>query len=227
MNELERKIGYEFKNKKLLKLAMTHCSAGVERNGENNQRLEFLGDSVLQLVVSRFLYDSAKNKDEGLLSKLRSIIVCADSLHYASQSIELNKYVILGKGEEKSGGRNKKNILADAMESLIAAIYLDGGYSKSQEFILNVLDDIIEQSIKGTLKKDYKTMLQEYVQATSSKSVIYRLVNITGPEHNQTFYSTVVIGEHEFGISSGKNKKESEQNAAAMALDKIKELQKE
>ncbi len=221
ISRLEEKMGYRFNDTNLIKTALTHSSAINEKKTASNQRLEFLGDAVLQLVISKYLYQRMKNENEGVLSKLRSLIVCADSLFAASEIIRLNDFVILGKGEELSGGREKKNIIADAFESVIGAVYLDGGYDWAEKFILDKLHNIIEDALKGQLTYDFKTILQEYVQSKFLGELIYQLVKVSGPEHDQTFYSRVVIGNVGYDTAAGHNRKQSEQNAAELVLRKF------
>jgi len=221
IDRLEEKMAYGFGDKNLIRMALTHSSAINEKKAASNQRLEFLGDAVLQLVISTHLYLRMKDENEGVLSKLRSLIVCADSLFAASESIQLGDYVILGKGEELSGGREKKNIIADAFESVIGAVYLDGGYAAAETFILDKLGPIIENSVKGLLTYDFKTMLQEYVQSKSMGELSYQLIKVTGPEHDQTFYSRVVINDTGYAAAEGHNRKQSEQNAAELVLKEL------
>ncbi len=215
---LENNIGYRFRDPELLITALTHSSAINEQKNTSNQRLEFLGDAVLQIIISDYLYNLLPNENEGTLSKLRSLIVCADSLHVVSLPIQLNEFIILGRGELLSGGRNKKNIIADAYESVVGAIYLDSGYDNAKEFVMTTLCDIIDSAVSGRLTYDYKTTLQEYVQGRLGISLSYELTGVEGPEHDQTFYSRVVIGEEKYAIASGHNRKQSEQNAAREAL---------
>lgn len=222
LKTLETKMSYEFKDKQLLNTAMTHSSAVNELKTTSNQRLEFLGDSVLQLVISTYIYERMPRLNEGALSKLRSLIVCADSLYIAASEIGLSKYLILGKGEEVSGGRQKKNIIADAFESLIGAVYLDGGFGMAEKFVLRLLKNVISQAVKGTLTYDYKTMLQEYAQAKDMGELSYELVKIDGPEHDQTFFSCVVLDGKRHQTACGHNRKQSEQNAAENALRELK-----
>ncbi|MBR6801091.1 MAG: ribonuclease III [Eubacteriaceae bacterium] len=217
-SQLEKNIGYVFKDSDKLRTALTHSSAINEQKNTSNQRLEFLGDAVLQIIISDYLYNLLPNENEGTLSKLRSLIVCADSLHVVSLPIELNEYIILGRGELLSGGRTKKNIIADAYESVVGAIYLDGGYDDAKKFVMSSLSDIIDKAVSGRLTYDYKTTLQEYVQGKLSQSLSYELVSVEGPEHDQTFYSRVVINGEGYDIASGHNRKQSEQNAAQSAL---------
>ncbi len=218
----EDKLGYKFKNKDLLKEALIHCSAINETHKKSNQRLEFLGDAVLQLCVSTHMYNNFPDYDEGALSKLRSLLVCADSLYISATDINLSEYIVLGKGEEHSGGRKKKNILADAFESLIGAIYLDGGFDAADRFILTNHHEVIQRALSGNLTYDYKTMLQEYIQSHELGHLEYKLVNMIGPEHDRTFVSCAVLEDKAFPLAKGHNKKESEQSAAQNALIELK-----
>jgi ribonuclease-3 len=222
LSEFEEKIGYHFHDSAVLITALTHSSAIKETKMQSNQRLEFLGDAVLQLIVSTYLYRMLPQEGEGTLSKVRSLIVCADSLHVAAQKIGLSEYLILGKGEELSGGREKKNIAVDAFESIIGAIYLDGGYAQAECFVFEQLGNLIQNALHGRLTYDYKTMLQEYAQANDVGDLSYLLVRVSGPEHDRTFYSTVVLNGGTFPEGLGQNRKQSEQHAAEMALRKLK-----
>lgn len=225
IKELEKKLNYEFNDISLLKEALTHSSKTNENKElPSNERLEFLGDAVLSIVIGDLLYRKLKTESEGVLTKLRALIVCADSLYIIAREIELGKYMELGKGEIASGGRKKKNILADAFEAVIGAIYIDAGFHKVFDISVKLLNPIIEKALSGTLTYDYKTMLQEYSFANNLGKVNYVLVKTEGPEHNQIFTSKVFITEDEYGIGKGGNKKESEQNAAHDYLIKIKKI---
>ena len=217
-SKLEERIGYDFKDKNILLNSLIHSSAINEMKLESNQRLEFLGDSVLQLVISSYIYNCLPTMNEGNLSKLRSLIVCADSLYIAAGNFELNEFIILGRGEQMNGGNRKKNIIADAFESLIGAIYLDGGYDCAKDFIMKALGEITQKAISGKLTYDFKTMLQECIQAKNSGELSYELVEVKGPDHNQTFYSRAIIGDRKYEIAKGHSRKQSEQNAAEIAL---------
>ncbi|MCL1802395.1 MAG: ribonuclease III [Eubacteriaceae bacterium] len=221
-SELEELLRYHFKDSDLLRKALTHPSAVNETKAESNQRLEFLGDAVLQLAISANIYEAHPDLNEGSLSKIRSMIVCADSLYIGANGISLSDFLILGKGEELNGGRSKKNILADSFESVIGAIFLDGGFDAAEEFIIYSLSDIISQASDGSLTYDYKTTLQEYAQALDAGELEYELVRIEGPEHEQIFYSRAVLGNRAFGEAFGHNRKHSEQNAAELALRELK-----
>ena len=225
LSELEELIDYQFKDKNLLRTAMTHSSAVNEQKTASNQRLEFLGDAVLQLSISNHIYRLLKEENEGVLSKLRSLIVCSDSLYKAAVTIQLSEFLILGKGEEISGGRGKKNIVADAMEALIGAVYLDGGYKYADVFVQRLLGEIIDTARNGQLQYDYKTTLQEYVQSQNLGELGYELVKISGPEHAQIFTSRVRIGDDRYAGAKGQNRKQSEQNAAELVLRKWKVIE--
>ncbi|HZJ76156.1 MAG TPA: ribonuclease III, partial [Oscillospiraceae bacterium] len=185
----------------------------------NNERLEFLGDSVLDTVVSEYVYLKYKNLPEGELTKIRANVVCELSLAYQAKTIDLGKYLLLGKGEEVTGGRDRASILADTFEAVIGALYLDGGIGTARKFIINMLEDSIKLASTGDLFKDYKTDLQELLQSKFDDKISYRVVGETGPDHDKTFEVEVVLGEKVLGRGQGKSKKEAEQNAAKKALD--------
>ena len=215
---LEDKINYKFSNPSYLKTAMTHSSYANEMHlskHECNERFEFLGDAVLELVSSEFLFFNNMKISEGELTKLRASMVCEPSLAFCARDIELGEYLLLGKGEEATGGRKRDSITSDAMEALIGAIYLDGGFASAKEFIKNyILNDLEHKK----LFYDSKTILQEVVQAHFSEEISYRLVMEEGPDHNKSFYSEVYIGETCYGKGQGRSKKASEQDAAYHAI---------
>jgi ribonuclease-3 len=220
-NKLEAFIGYEFINKDLLTEALTHRSFANEKkikSNKYNERLEFLGDSVLGLIISEYLFRNYPELPEGKLTKIRAKIVCEPSLADCAKSIDLGNYLKLGKGEESTGGRNRTSILADAFEALIGSIYLDGGMENARKFIMKIMRKIIEDAICGKIFIDYKTRLQEILQADSTNKITYEIVDEIGPDHNKTFYTQVKNNDRIIGYGNGKNKKESEQNAAKMAL---------
>ncbi len=221
--KLEQELGYTFKNKDLIKVALTHSSKSNEnKHLENNERLEFLGDAVLDLCVGAYLYKTLPKDKEGVLTKLRALIVCADSLYLASEKLKLGEFILLGKGEMISGGKYKKNIIADCFEAVLGAIYLDSDYETVSKIALHLLDEITKKAIAGKLTYDYKTLLQEYIHSKNIKDFSYELVQIKGPEHDQLFTSKVVINNKDMGEGEGKNKKESEQHAAFATLKKLK-----
>lgn len=224
VSEFEKNIGYEFKNKRLLANALTHTSYANEHRMQrelSNERLEFVGDAVVDFVVGKKLFEVCPKKLEGELSKMRASIVCENGLKDAADKVNLGKYILLGKGEELSGGRNRASIISDAFEAVSAAIYFDSDFTTAQNWILKMLDENIENTLKGRGNIDYKTELQEYVQQFKS-SVRYEVINQTGPEHDKSF--TVCVFKEDTPVCSGqgKSKKEAEQEAAKKALEILK-----
>ncbi len=223
IEELQKKIGYEFQNKVFLNEALTHSSFSNEFKkikNRNNERLEFLGDSILGLIISNYLFSLKKELPEGELTKIRAAIVCEKSLKDVAKSINLGEFLYLGKGEESTGGRARDSILADATEALIAAIYLDGDFKKVTDFVLLHMQDIIQQAIQGKIMRDYKTQLQELIQKDNKENISYTLAEQIGPDHDKTFKMNVYVGEEIIGTGIGKSKKEAEQKAAQDALEK-------
>lgn len=222
LEELEEKIGYAFQDKKLLKLAVTHSSFANEktvRKQENNERLEFLGDAVLELVSSQFLFEKYPEKTEGFLTELRASMVCEPTLALCAQEISLGKFLRLGRGEEQTGGRQRPSITSDALEALIGAVYLDGGFAAAEAFIKRLVLKDIE---KRQLFHDSKTKFQETVRRSyPGEELTYRIVKETGPDHNKTFQVEVYVGEQMFGSGLGHSKKNAEQEAAYQALLKL------
>ncbi len=219
MEDLEEKLGYKFKNINLLKNALTHSSYANEVRGgySSNERLEFLGDSVLSLVVSDYLYKQFKNLPEGELTKLRASLVCEKSLCSFSRELELGKFLNLGKGEDHNGGRERDSILADAFEAVLAAIYLDGGMESARRYVMN----FVLRELKHTddeVFKDYKTALQEIIQRNPEESVSYVLTSESGPDHDKSFTVEVRLNSNIIGCGTGKSKKQAEQRAAKQAL---------
>ena len=219
--QFENIIGYRFNNKEYILEALTHSSYSNEnKNYPFNERLEFLGDSVLSIVISDYLFKKETKLPEGELTKIRANIVCEESLSEVSKNIHLGKYMLLGKGEEATGGRERISILADALEAVIAAIYLDGGIKCAREFILTNMEKIINDSIKGKIFRDYKTCLQEVLQSNGENNIWYKLIEEKGPDHNKRFVMEVGINDTVLGVGEGKSKKDAEQVAAKCALDK-------
>lgn len=219
MNNLEERINYKFKNQNYLKEALTHSSFANEGKGalRCNERLEFLGDSVLSIVVSEFLFEQYKNRPEGDLTKIRAALVCEKSLHKFALKIELGEALMLGKGEEHTGGRQRPSILADAFEALIAAIFLDGGMEAAKRFVLPFVRDALEHEVLSELT-DYKTILQEIIQKNPEEHVEYKLISESGPDHDKCFTVSVMLNSNAIGTGTGKSKKRAEQLAAKEAL---------
>lgn len=218
LKELEQKIGYIFRDFSLLERAMMHSSYTNERSlpkYQCNERLEFLGDAVLELVSSEFLFKGSPKMPEGELTKTRASMVCEPSLALCARDIDLGSYLLLGKGEEATGGRMRDSVTSDAMEALIGAVYLDGGFTSAKEFIHRfVLTDLEDKK----LFYDSKTILQEMVQAEKLGTITYRLVKTEGPDHNKSFHTEVLIGNKVSGKGVGRTKKASEQQAAYEAI---------
>ena len=224
MQELESKIEYTFTDRSLIKTALTHSSYANEHHCASNERLEFIGDSVLGMVVATHLYRLYPDMPEGRMTRLRAELVCEQSLWALSCRMGFGEYLRLGKGEEVSGGRERHSILADCVEAVIAAMYLDGGYETAERFIekniLSVLDGSDMDVLRGT---DYKTELQELIQRKPNQSLTYTLAGESGPDHRKTFDFTVELNGEILGKGTGRTKKEAEQNAARCALKALSE----
>lgn len=220
IGKFEEIIGYTFKNKNYIQQALTHSSYANEKKipGGSNERLEFLGDSVLSIVVSSYLYENLTSVTEGELTKMRASLVCEKSLYVFAQKINLGEFLLLGKGEENTGGRERPSILADAFEAVIAAIYLDGGYEPAAKHILRFIPKDIQIRRKPVFS-DFKTILQEIVQKNPEEKVEYVLVGEEGPDHNKRFVVEVCLNSNVIGKGKGRSKKEAEQLAAKEALE--------
>lgn len=218
LEEFENRIQYKFQNKNLITLALTHSSYANEKhqgNFANNERLEFLGDAVLELVSSEYLFLHYKNMHEGDLTKFRASIVCEPTLAASAREMELGDYLLLGRGEDMTGGRDRDSILSDAMEAIIGAIYLDSGFASAKEHISRfILSDIEHKQ----LFFDSKTILQEMVQGKGEAVLQYKLIKEEGPDHNKKFTAAVYLGTKELAQGTGKTKKASEQAAAYEAI---------
>ncbi|MCL2842724.1 MAG: ribonuclease III [Oscillospiraceae bacterium] len=226
MTELEQKLGHAFKNPKLLKTALTHSSFANESKGKKevcNERLEFLGDSILGFTVAKYLYKNRPDMPEGKMTKLRAELVCEQSLVQIADKLELGTHLFLGKGEELGGGRERPSILADAVEALFAAIFLDSGIRKAEQVVLSLLDENLTLEQGGGAIQDYKTALQELVQRKSGQSLSYHLLSAIGPDHQKVFEVEVQLNGTSVGTGSGKSKKEAEQIAASMAIRQMRE----
>lgn len=225
LNELQERIGIFFNDVRILNNAFIHPSYTNEQNFvilENNQRLEFLGDAVLELVISHYLYEKYPGMSEGQMTKVRAFTVCEQSLAQAARNMSLMDFIVLGKGEENTGGREKPSILADTFESLVGAIYLDKNLDTARNFIICNLKDSILKAVEGEEARDYKTMLQETLQKTSPDRVCYEVIKEEGPDHAKVFHVEVLWKGEVLGRGSGKSKKEAEQLAAKQALDNLK-----
>lgn len=222
MDKLEKKLGYAFRDRALLRTALTHSSYANEhkRGGiEHNERLEYLGDAVLGFVTAEYLYRLKPELPEGQMTRTRSELVCDHSLTEVAQSLSLSDYILLGRGEEHSGGRGRPSIMENAVEAVIAAIYLDGGIEPARAFIMK---NIISRMPEGGVVSDYKTALQEYLQRGGAQDIAYRMTGESGPDHMKVFTAVVEVNGQILGEGTGRNKKEAEQMAARMALEAIK-----
>ena len=224
LEELQEIIGYRFKREGLLRQALTHSSFANEKHikkHSDNERLEFLGDAVLEVVSSEFLFKKYPDMPEGDMTKFRASLVCEPTLAFCTKEINLGKYLYLGKGENLTGGRNRKSILSDALEAVIGAIYLDGGFEEARSFIHKfILTDIEHKK----LFHDSKTILQEVVQGNYAESLSYVLLSEDGPDHDKSFTVEAKIGEKVIGQGTGHTKKAAEQEAAYQALLALKQI---
>ena len=221
MQELEKKLNYRFRDRELLSEALNHSSYANEHRGANvrsNERLEFLGDSVLGFVTAEFLFARHPDLPEGDLTRIRAALVCEQSLHEVAQKLELGRYLKPGRGEEGGGGRQRPSILADATEAVFAAVYLDGGIAAASALIHRVLLDTEKEEAVEERRRDYKTVLQELVQRQSGQELFYRMVGASGPDHCKVFEAEVCLNGKRVGTGTGHSKKEAEQAAAAAAL---------
>ena len=224
MEKLEEKLGYTFHDRQLLENALTHSSYANENKSKgetSNERLEFLGDSVLGMVVADHLYRTHPNMPEGELTRTRAALVCEDSLVEVAAQLELGQYLKLGRGEDAGGGRKRPSIQADAVEAVIAAVYLDGGIGSARKLITNFILTNNEREQEGAIR-DFKTALQELVQRESGRVLSYRLMGESGPDHAKVFSVEVDLDGKPIGAGEGRSKKEAEQNAAKAAMARLK-----
>lgn len=222
MKELEKRLNYTFKNSELLKNALTHSSYANENRAEgisSNERLEFLGDSVLGFVTAKHLYSMQPTLSEGKMTRLRAELVCEQSLHGVALDLDLGRYLRMGHGEEKNGGRTRPSILADAVEAVIAAMFLDGGIAAPESFIERMI--LSPESIEAHHAADYKTELQELIQQKNGQVLTYAPTGESGPDHAKVFSASVSLNGEVIGEGSGSTKKEAEQAAACQALKKL------
>lgn len=221
MTTLEEKLGYTFQSPELLENALTHSSCANESRGklQSNERLEFLGDSILGMVVADHLYRNHPDLPEGELTRTRSALVCEESLVEVAQALGLGEYLKLGKGEEAGGGRERPSIIADAVEAVLAAVYLDGGIGSARKLIQKF---ILDREAEKSASRDYKTALQELVQRESGQVLGYQLIGAEGPDHAKIFSVEVDLNGIPIGQGRGRSKKEAEQNAAKAAIEKLR-----
>ncbi|EJP23887.1 ribonuclease III [Peptostreptococcaceae bacterium AS15] len=221
LEQVENTIGYKFKNKNYLQIALTHSSYVNEHKlTKDNERLEFLGDSVLGLIVSNYIFAYKSSLKEGELTKIRSTIVCEKSLMHIAEKLKIGQYIKLGKGEKISGGAKRASILADAVEAMIAAIYLDSDFDNVSKYVLDWLGDTIKNALDNKKNDDYKSKLQEEVQKVRGRTLKYELIAMKGPDHERIFTIGVYCDNKLIGTGKGHSKKEAEQLAAKDALEK-------
>ena len=222
LEKLEKNIGYCFKNKKILEKALTHTSYAYEHNVESNEKLEFLGDSILEFLSSKYLYEKYYKLKEGEMTKVRASVVCEKSLHKVAKKHDFSDFLFLGKSEQISGGKYRAAILADSVEAVIAAMYLDGGIEPVEKFIIENLKEEIEFATKNVGVKDYKTVLQEKLQVNGDIKIEYEIIKEIGPDHDKRFEAQVKCEGKVLAKGEGKSKKEAEMQAAKKALENLK-----
>lgn len=221
-DRLQGELGYHFQEPSLLETAVTHSSYSREQGDrmQSNERLEFLGDAFFDAIIGEELYRLFPEKEEGILSRIRATIVCEKSLAQAARKLDLGAFLVLGRGEEKTGGRNRESILADALEAVIGAIYLDGGFEAVKAVVLRLFRDVIDDTKRGKfIIRDYKTHLQERLQAKGITDIRYEMTGEEGPDHNKTFTVCLYAEGRPLAQGSGKSKKQAEQKAAQKALE--------
>ena len=218
LENLEENIGYHFKNKELLKNALTHTSYAYEHHVASNEKLEFLGDSILEFVSSEFMYNKYTNLKEGEMTKVRATVVCEESLYKIAKLHNFSDFLLLGKSEVMTGGNKRPAILADSVEAVIAAIFIDGGLEEAKRFIIKNLDKEIDIATKNVGKKDYKTVLQEELQKNGDVKIEYTIIKETGPGHDKRFEAEVSLNGKVLATGKGKSKKEAEMQAAKKAM---------
>ena len=218
---LENNIGYTFSNKELLKNALTHTSYAYEHKINSNEKLEFLGDSILEFISSEYLYSKYTNLKEGEMTKVRATVVCEKSLHKVAERHNFSDYIMVGKSEKQTGGNKKPAIMADSVEAVIAAIYLDGGIEPVKKFIIENLKDEIEIATKHVGIKDYKTVLQEKLQENGDIKIEYKIIKESGPDHDKRFEAEVEVDGKVLATGIGKSKKEAHMQAAKKALEEM------
>lgn len=222
IQDIEKSIGYTFKNRELLKKALTHTSYAYENGIESNEKLEFLGDSILEFISSKYLYGKYPELREGEMTKVRATVVCEKSLYKVAKLHNFSDFLYLGRSEQKSGGSQRPAILADSVEAVIAAIFMDGGIIPAEKFIIDNLKNEIEEATKHVGDKDYKTVLQEKLQAHGEVKIEYEILQEKGPDHNKTFEAEVKCNGKVLAKGEGKSKKEAHMEAAKKALENLK-----
>ncbi len=221
-SKLEKELGYTFKNKDLLKTALTHTSYAYEKNLTSNEKLEFLGDSILEFLSSIYIYNNYTNLKEGEMTKVRAQVVCGESLCKIAKAHNFSDFLLLGKSEKTTKGNVKTNILADSVEAVIAAMYIDGGLDIANNFIIKNLKNEIEYASKNVGLKDHKTVLQEILQKHGEVDIEYEIIKETGPDHDKVFVSQVSYNGKVLAEGKGKSKKSAEMEAAKMAIESLK-----
>ncbi len=223
LEKFQKQIQYSFEDIKLLNKALTHSSYSNNRSEdlEHNERLEFLGDSILSFIISLHLYEKCSDVSEGQLTRIRANIVCEQSLHKTAINLNLGSYILMSRGEINTGGRNRTSILADAVEAIIACIFLDGGIEKARAFVMENLNTIISDAMNNKIFSDYKSYLQEAMQKDSMGELEYRLIGEKGPDHDKTFEIGVFINNKVSGKGFGRSKKDAQQQAAKDAIEKL------
>ncbi len=221
LKKLEQEIGYEFKNKEILKKALTHTSYAYEKNLESNEKLEYLGDSILEFISSKYLYNNYKKLNEGEMTKVRAAVVCEESLYKIALKHNFSDFLYLGKSESSNNAHSSKAILADSVEAVIASIYLDSNLEEAEKFIIKNLEEEINNASKNVGIKDYKTVLQEMLQVNGNVNIKYYIIKESGPDHNKLFESKVECNGKILGYGKGKTKKASEMMAAKNAIETI------
>ena len=222
IEELEKNIGYTFNNKKLLETALTHTSYAYEHKVESNEKLEFLGDSILEFVSSEYMYNKYINLKEGEMTKVRATVVCEKSLYQIALLHNFSDFLRLGRSEVMAGGNKRQAILADSVEAVIAAMFIDGGLEPAKKFIIENLKEEIETATKHVGQKDYKTVLQEELQKNGDVKIEYKIIKESGPDHDKTFEAEVSLNGKILATGVGKSKKEAEMQAAKKALERKK-----
>ena len=221
MENLEKNIGYTFKNKELLKKALTHTSYAYENNIESNEKLEFLGDSILEFISSKYIYSKYPNLKEGEMTKVRADVVCEKSLYKVALKHNFSDFLYIGKSQIINDGNKRPSILADSVEAVIAAIYFDSGLEQAEKFIVENLKDYIEIATKHVGMKDHKTVLQERLQIHGDVNIKYEIIKESGPDHNKLFVAEVSCNNKKLAIGEGKTKKAAEMEAAKKALENM------